>query len=83
MKCRFIQVTEGEDETRTPVTINSPDGVLPFRIRNPNTAMLSRERDPRKDMPDITYTCGDAYQKIFLFSGRKQTDKTKTCDKKN
>ena len=40
-KGRFVQVTEDEDETRTLVTINSPDGVLPNRFRNADAAMHS------------------------------------------
>ena len=77
-KGRFRQVTEGEDEARMIVTINSPDGVLPHRFRTDDTAMLSEEKDLRKDMSDITHTSGDAHQKIRLFSGGKQTDQSKT-----
>ncbi|KAI0211245.1 hypothetical protein LSAT2_003944 [Lamellibrachia satsuma] len=71
-----VHVTEGEDETETP------DGVLPGRIGIADKAILSWEKDPRKDMPDVTHTSGDAYQKIRLFSGGKQTDKTKNSDEK-
>ena len=40
-KGRFVQVTEDEDEMRTPVTMNSRDGVLPNRFRNADAAMHS------------------------------------------
>ena len=71
VKGRFVQVTEGEDKT---------DGVLRHRFRNADTAMLSGEKYPRKDMPDITHTSGDAYQKIRLFSGGKQIDQLKNSN---
>ena len=78
MKGRFVHVTEGEDEARVIVTINSPDGVFPRRFCNADTDMLSEEKHLRKDMFDITHTSGDAHQKIRLFSGGKQTDQSKT-----
>ncbi|KAI0220378.1 hypothetical protein LSAT2_028111, partial [Lamellibrachia satsuma] len=49
VKGRFVQATEGEDETRTSVTVNSTDGVLPHRFCNADTAMLSGEKDLRKN----------------------------------
>ena len=53
------------------VTIDSPDGVLPHRLCNADTGMLSEEKDLRKDMFDITHTSGDAHQKNMLVFGRK------------